>query len=283
MSWYSTYLEVYNQEINTLSLETIKQISSLLKKRQSDTPLASVVLIAHNEEKRILSCLWSLANNQCSAPIEILIVNNNSSDGTEELLKRLQIPYYNETQKGPGFARQCGLNHAKGKYHICIDSDTIYPPHYIETHLKTLMKPNIVAAYSLWSFIPDSKHSARQLWFYESIRDLYLRLQSIKRPELCVRGMCFSFHTELGRKEGFRTDIIRGEDGSLALSLKKYGKVKFLTTQKARVVTSNNTLEAEGSLSTNLWNRFKKALFSLTNLFFRKSVYKDKDSNLIDK
>ena len=42
-----------------------------------------------------------------------------------------------------------------------------------------------------------------------------------------VRGMVFAFQTDTAHKVGFRTDIIRGEDGSLALGLKKYGKIKI--------------------------------------------------------
>ena len=56
--------------------------------------------------------------------------------------------------------------------------------------------------------------------------------------------MAFSFNTETGRRFGFRTDIIRGEDGSLALAMKPYGKIVFITSRKARVLTSNGTLNS---------------------------------------
>lgn len=118
-------------------------------------------------------------------------------------MQQLGVTYFNETKKGPGHARQCGLNQAKGKYHICIDTDTIYPSRYIKTHVKQLMKPGVACTFSLWSFIPDERHSATGLWWYEALRDLHLRIQSIQRPELCVRGMTFGFNTELGRKFGF--------------------------------------------------------------------------------
>ena len=99
-------------------------------------PLVSVGAIAHNEEKRILSCLWSLCENQHNYPVEILVINNHSTDHTEEVLKELGVTYFNEYRKGPGFARQCGLNHARGKYHLCIDAATLYPPQYISSMIK---------------------------------------------------------------------------------------------------------------------------------------------------
>lgn len=279
--WYEPYLKVFEKPIQDVPEETIEKVRQQLKKNQSEEPLASVVLIAHNEEKHLLACVWSLVANHHDFPIEILAVNNNSTDGTEEVLKLLGVTYYNETKKGPGHARQCGLNHARGKYHICIDADTIYPPHHIETHVKELMKPGVACTFSLWSFMVDENHSRFGLWCYESLRDVHLRLQAIKRPELCVRGMVFGFNTELGRRFGFRTDIIRGEDGSLALAMKPFGKLVFITSRKARALTSNGTLNNEGSLLNNVWIRVKKAAKGMKGLITKETEYKDEDSNLI--
>lgn len=131
---------------------------------QHPNPLVSVVAIAHNEENRIFSCLWSICENNCHFPIEIIVINNHSTDNTESILKKLGVTYYNEEQKGPGFARQCGLNHAKGKYCVCIDSDTMYPPLYITTMTKALQQKGVMAAYALWSFLPDKHYSQTGLF-----------------------------------------------------------------------------------------------------------------------
>jgi hypothetical protein len=147
--------------------------------------------------------------------------------------------------------------------------------------MKALIKPNVVATYSLWSFIPNNGQSPFGLWIYESLRDLHLRIQAIKRPELCVRGMTFAFRTEYGRKYGFRTDIIRGEDGSLALNMKNDGQLVFITGRKARVMTGQGTLGHDGSLLNSFMIRLKKGLAGFFSLFTSKKEYKDEDSNLI--
>lgn len=281
MEWYTKYLSIFGLTLSEIPEDTLKEIRTLLREKQSDTPLVSVVLIAHNEETHILSCLWSLSNNECGYPIEIIVVNNHSTDQTEQALQTVEVTYFNELKKGPGYARQCGLDHARGKYHICIDADTMYPPQYINTHVQNLMKPGVACTFSLWSFIPDKKHSHFGLWLYESLRDLHLRIQAIKRPELCVRGMTFGFNTELGRRLGFRTDIRRGEDGSLALAMKPYGKLIFITNRKARALTSNSTIDADGSLAKSFGVRLLKALKGITGILYKKTTYKDKDSNLL--
>lgn len=281
MKWYTNYLSAYEKPFTSIPPSALQEVKDKISRLQSREPLVSVVAIAHNEERRIVSCLWSLCDNQCDFPIEILVINNNSTDRTEEILKELGVTYFNEPKKGPGFARQCGLNHAKGKYHICIDSDTLYPPHYISTMTHALQKKEVVCAYALWSFLPSEHYSRIGLFFYETMRDLYLRIQNVRRPELNVRGMVFAFHTETARKEGFRTDIIRGEDGSLALALKKYGKLKFVTTRKARAITGYGTVSADGSLLNSFKKRAIKGIKHFTSLFYSKKEYKDHDSNLI--
>lgn len=282
MKWYDSYLAVFEKPFASVPEETVLKVKYLLKNKRSHTPVVSVVLIAHNEANRILSCLWSLAENQCSFPFEILVVNNRSTDATAKVLKTLGATVFNEPRKGPGYARQCGLNHAKGKFHLCIDADTMYPPHYIETHVKTLMKPGVVCVFGLWSFIPTRNYSRLSLWSYEFFRDMYLRIQAINRPELCVRGMVLSFRTDVARNVGFRTTIIRGEDGSMAFALKPYGKLIFLTSRKGRVLTSNSTLHSEGSLLKSVGTRLSIVFKNAGGVFYKKEKYEDKDSNLMN-
>lgn len=283
MYWYTKYLQWYDRSFTSITSEVIDMIRENMGRLNSDSPLVSVVIIAHNEEKHLISCIWSLLDNHFEFPIELIAVNNNSTDHTEELLRKLGATYYNEENKGPGYARQCGLDHAKGKYYLCIDADTIYPPYYITTHIKELLKHGIVCSYSLWSFIPDASHSKAGLLAYEFLRDVFLCLQSIKRPELCVRGMVMGFNTELARGIGFRTDIIRGEDGYLAFQLKQYGKIVFIHSRKARVLTGYGTLEQDGSLLNSFKIRFVKLFEHSFSIFTKKVNYEDDESNLFDK
>jgi glycosyltransferase involved in cell wall biosynthesis len=281
MSWYSNYISIFEKPLSEISEDTIQRIRVQVISKQSETPLASVILIAHNEERHMLSCLWSLSENICDFPIEIIAVNNNSTDRTTEVMERAGVICLNETKKGPGHARQCGLDHARGKYHICIDSDTLYPPHYIQTMVNELQKPEVTCVFSLWSFMKDENHSRLGLFFYELLRDAFLILQSFKRPELCVRGMAFAFDTELGKKIGFRTDIKRGEDGSMALAMKPYGKLRFLFNRKARVLTCNSTINNDGSFFNSFSKRLRKGRQTFRSIFHSKKEYIDDESNLI--
>lgn len=281
MSWYTKYYNIYGKDLSSLDDGIIATIKRRIASATSDNPLVSVVAIAHNEENHILSCLWSLLDNKQPFDIEIIVVDNNSTDRTSEILKLIGVRTYFEKRQSPGFARQCGLDNAKGKYHLCIDSDTIYPPHYIASMTKALKKENVVAAYGLWSFLPDEELPSFNLFYFELFRDFFLIIQNIKRPELNVRGMVFGFNTSLARKYGFRTDIIRGEDGSLALNLKSDGKIQLCLSRKCRPITDNSIIKKQGSIIGAFKLRFIKLIRSLPQIFVKRTHYEDHDDNLI--
>ena len=260
--WYDKYLSIYGKSYKEIPDEMLDRIKTQLAEKQSPDPLVSVVVIAYNEEKRLAACLWSLSELQTSYPIEILGVNNNSKDRTEQVYQRLGLPYFNESKQSPGYARQCGLDHAKGKYHFCIDADTFYPPRYVDLMMTKLSRPDVSCVSSFWSFFPDEGHSALGLHLFELARDLFLFVQHFKRPELCVRGMVFAFNADYARE------------------VKIYGKIAFLYNRKARPVTGYGTIGSQ-----SLWQSFVQHVKiqgrGIGRIFYKKDHYEDRDDNLV--
>lgn len=278
--WYDKYLKVYEKPLDEVPQRVIIEASKRLATMQSPEPLVSIVVIAYNEERRLPACLWSLSDLKVNYPVEIIGVNNNSKDRTEDVYRAFALPYYNETRQSPGYARQCGLEHAKGKYHFFIDADTFYPQEYVSLMMVKLTRPNVSCVGTFWSYYPDDAHSAWGLFFFELLRDLFLFIQHFKRPELCVRGMTFAFRADYARQVRIRTDIRRGEDGSLALELKKFGKIVFLYDRHARPVTGYGTL-GQGPLLKSLWQRAKIQLRGISRIFHKTDHYEDSEDNLV--
>ena len=281
-NWYDKYLSIYGKSLNEIPESVLDEIKAKLSHKQSKEPLISIVVIAYNEERRLAACLWSLSELQTNYPIEILGVNNNSKDRTEEVYQRIGLPYFNEQKQSPGFARQCGLEHSRGKYHFCIDADTFYPQKYVDLMMAKLTKSNVSCVSSFWSFFPDENHSRFGLFIFETIRDMFLYVQHFKRPELCVRGMVFAFNADYARHVKIRTDIRRGEDGSLALSLKPFGKIAFVYHRQARPVTGYGTIGSQ-----SLWQSFVQHVKiqgkGISRIFFKKDHYEDSEDNLVNR
>lgn len=171
--WYEKYMSIYGKPFSEVPQEVIEGTRVRLAKLQSMEPLASIVIIAYNEERHLQACLWAISEIQCKYPVEIIGVDNDSKDRTAEIYEKSGIPYYTEYEHSCGYARRCGLQHAKGKYYFDVDSDTLYPPHYYEVMLEHLMKPGVACVSATWSFFPDDRHSALGLKLFEMARDLF--------------------------------------------------------------------------------------------------------------
>ncbi len=280
MTWYDKYLSIYDKPFSEVPANVIEETRDRLAKMQSDKPLISIVVIAYNEETHLQACLWALSEIKCKYPLEIIGVNNDSKDCTAEIFEASGIPYYTEYQHSCGYARCCGLQHAKGKYYFDVDADTLYPPHYYDILMEELLKPDVSCVSSLWSYFPDKNHTKFGLTVFEFCRDLFLWVQHFKRPELSVRGLVFAYNIDYARNEEYRVDIIRGEDGSMALALKKYGKIAFVYNRKARAITGYGTLNDE-----SLWDSFVKRIKiqgkGIMRIFHKTEHYEDSEDNLV--
>ena len=88
----------------------------------------SVIVPAYNTEKYLKKCLDSLVN-QTLNDIEIIVINDCSTDKTKDILKNYKEKYKNikvinnKTNKGIGYNRNLGIKKAKGEFISFIDSD----------------------------------------------------------------------------------------------------------------------------------------------------------------
>ncbi len=282
MAWYEKYLSIYGKPFSEVPQKVIEETRERLACLQSPEPLASIVVIAYNEETHLQACLWALSEILCKYPVEIIGVDNDSKDRTAEIFEKSGIPYYIEYKHSCGYARRCGLQHAKGKYYFDVDGDTIYPPHYYEVMLESLLKPGVSCVSATWSYFPDKNHSKLSLKMFELIRDLFLWVQHFKRPELSVRGLVFAYNAEYGRKEPYRVDIIRGEDGSMAFNLKKYGKIVFVYDHRCRAITGYGTI-GDQSMWYSFVDHAKMQFKGISRIFHKADHYEDSDDNLVRK
>ena len=91
--------------------------------------LISVVIPMYNAEKTIEACLQSVIAQQDSDDVEVIVVDDGSTDGShkiiDEIKKNYEIKYLIQNNSGPYVARKNGIQIARGKYVVCLDSDDI--------------------------------------------------------------------------------------------------------------------------------------------------------------
>ena len=109
----------------------------------SNTPLVSVCIAAYNVEKYIDETIASVLN-QTYSPIELIIVNDGSTDGTAEVLRRYEkeerIRIINSDNKGPCGASNLAFHHSKGDYIKFFDADDILNGGHIEAQMARLQE-----------------------------------------------------------------------------------------------------------------------------------------------
>lgn len=280
MDIYKQYKFGYG-DYSQLSDAVFDEVKEKLIKNRKEQIDVTIVVIAFNEERRILPCLCSLADQITDLSYEVIVVNNASTDHTQVILDRCGVQSIFQPLKGVGHARQAGLDVANGRYLFTADADTIYPPFYISTMVYYLQKPGVSAVFSFCRFLPDGQKSRLSLTIYEFFRNLVVRCKSINRPELSAGGASMAFVTEYGKEVGFRTHIRRGEDGAMILGLKNFGCIKLVTNRKVHVFTTSRTLDSDGSFYNMIILRLKREFKRSYIYFSKQKEYKDQDYNMM--
>lgn len=115
----------------------------------TDGPLVSVLIPARDEEIHIERCIQSLMN-QTYTNYEVLVLDDNSTDKTGEILSRLQTLYPDKLRgfqgeqlppdwRGKPFAMKQLCEKAKGKYWLFTDADTVHSPRSISLAVTNIV------------------------------------------------------------------------------------------------------------------------------------------------
>ena len=91
-------------------------------------PLVSVVIPVFNGERFLREAVQSVLDQDYS-PIEIIIVDDGSTDGTATVAASLPetVRYLHQTNQGPAAARNRGIEHAQGSLVAFADADDLWP------------------------------------------------------------------------------------------------------------------------------------------------------------
>lgn len=106
-----------------------------------DKPLVSIIIPCYNREAYISDAIDSCIR-QTYSNIEIIVVDDGSTDNSVEIIQQYgkKVTLITQSNQGVSVARNTGLNQAKGKYVIMLDSDDWLSDDIVEKHLATHSK-----------------------------------------------------------------------------------------------------------------------------------------------
>ncbi len=277
-SWINTDLLKY-EKLNDIPASIFDEVNTNLDKVLTQTnPIATIIIAAWNEEANIVRCLYTLSKSQTSFPFDIIVVNNNSKDRTQETLDKLHVKSLFQEKQGCGPARQWGQENALGKYILLADADCIYPKDWVQKMMEKLTEKDVVCVYGRYSFLVPEGKSRLKFVFFEFTKDIVAEIRHLNRPHLNAYGISMGYVKEYGLKAGYIDRNIRGDDGRLCFDMMPYGKVKQVRSRSARVWTGARTLERDGSFSRAFLMRIVKEIFRIPRYFSKQAPHDTKTS-----
>lgn len=208
--------------------------------------ILSIIISTYNNANSLVRTLSSLVEQDADKSLwECVVVNNASTDETESLFERfasehkeLNLRMVRESQQGLSFARNCGINEAKGQFVAFIDDDETVNREFVSSYIDLF---NNYGAFAGAGAIKVCYDSARPKWmsYYTEKMianpiDLGEKVVTITSSVTPAGGnMAFNreifalyggFNTSLGRKG---SELLGGEENDMFDRIRNLGERIF--------------------------------------------------------
>lgn len=211
-------------------------------------PKVSIIVPAYNTEKYINKCLTSLIN-QTYKNIEIIVVNDGSTDNTKEIVENFaysddRIKLFNIENSGVSNARNFAIKNSTGNYIAFVDSDDYISSNYIEIMLSCALENNLDLVCCNFQKISENK-TQKKYKIKEVKTKIYNKTEYLKE---IFTGNLLTFAlttSKIYKKElmnEFIGNIVHGEDILYNYYyLQKIDKAGYLDLKLYTYVTRKNS------------------------------------------
>lgn len=196
-------------------------------------PTVSVVVPTHDRVSRLRQVLAGLAAQDVEGPIEVIVVDDGSTDGTSDFLSSgaapLPVVVCTQENRGPGAARNRGVEVASGELVVFIDDDVVPDPGLVRAHVDAHLRhghrtvvigpmrnppDHEMSPWVRWEqAMLEKQYDAMEAGHYDATaRQFYTGNASVRREHLVAAG-------------GFDPGLWRAEDVELAYRLADAGLV----------------------------------------------------------
>lgn len=182
----------------------------------NNSPLVSIVITTKNEAKNIENCLRSI-QEQSYPTIETIVVDNTSTDQTQEIAQRYTDKVFN---KGPERSAQRNygmIDIAEGDYVMFLDADMIMAPKVVASCVEFIESDNRFVALHIPEIILGKN-------YWSQVR----RFERTFYNGTVIDGARFFKKAIFVQVGGFNTNMSGPEDWDIDKKLKQVGKIGLL-------------------------------------------------------
>lgn len=199
--------------------------------------MISVIIPVYNAASLINRCLDSIVSQNGNYPIELIIVDDGSTDNSVELIRQRpeqdKIRLFQQKNSGPAKARNKGIAKARGKYIAFLDADDYWLPGFLSSTVDFLENNNECIAVSVAQrhLTTTGEHEAPENWQDLApkegiIIDDFFEFWS-KHNHICTGSILI--RSEIAKaSNGQREDLRICEDLEYWALLSTYGKLGFI-------------------------------------------------------
>jgi GT2 family glycosyltransferase len=159
-----------------MDLDTLKN-SSVNSKPDGEVPDVSIVLVCWNNKDYLDPCLKSLYDGNLMSSYDVIVVDNGSTDGSQDML-RAKYPdvllIQNSGNVGLGKASNQGIEATAGKYVLLLNNDTIVNGHSLDEMVKFLDNHPEVGAVGGKLLNPDGSFQAGYAKFSNIWEEMFI-------------------------------------------------------------------------------------------------------------
>lgn len=185
-------------------------------------------MAVYNGEKFLKEAIESVLA-QSYSNLELLIVNDGSTDQTENIINQFsdsRIASFNQINKGVSAARNLALSKMKGDYFCFLDADDIYPKHSIKWRMSVLEEdPSVKFAHGVVHYVDSSGHSLNYEYKPAFKGEPFNRL--LRLDSKCMFGNTWLIKKDQNQTYKFEEKMKHSEDLLFYLSICQGGKLSY--------------------------------------------------------
>ena len=246
--------------------------------KSNEPPLVSIVILAFNKVEHTIRCLEILSRQKSHHRFEIVLVDNNSTDLTPQLVRGIPGIRYVRNDVNKGFVGGCndGVKHSRGKVIVLLNNDTLVGGNWLDPLVDRLMSDETIGMVGSKLIYPDgslqeaggivfSDASGHNFGKHKKADDFEFNYS--REVDYCSAASVAFWHKDFIKLGGFDTRYAPAyyEDTDLAMSMRHKLKKRVMYEPRSVVV------HLEGvTAGTDVTSGFKRFQAVNHNKFLKK-------------